>query len=47
MNPHANGGAFVVVTRSSLTRFNNMSDGINELVSELSGVRTGIETASQ
>ena len=47
MNPQANVGAFVVVTRSSLTRFNNMSDGINELVSELSGVRTGIETASQ
>ncbi|UMX72300.1 hypothetical protein MJ585_06095 [Klebsiella pneumoniae] len=27
--------AFVVVTRSPLTRFNNMSDGINDLVSEL------------
>ena len=40
-------GAFVVVTRSPLTRFNNMSDGINDLVSELSGVRPTIETASQ
>ena len=47
MNPQANVGAFVVVTRSSLTRFNNMSDGINELVSELSGVRPVMETASQ
>ncbi|MGF7449059.1 serine hydrolase, partial [Klebsiella michiganensis] len=47
MNPQANVGAFVVVTRSSLTRFNNMSDGVNELVSELSGDRPGIETASQ
>jgi porphobilinogen synthase len=37
MNPQANVGAFVVVTRSPLTRFNNMSDGINDLVSELSG----------
>ncbi len=36
MNPQANVGAFVVVTRSPLTRFNNMSDGINDLVSELS-----------
>ena len=27
--------------------FNNMSDGVNELVSELSGNRPGIETASQ
>ena len=30
MNPQANVGAFVVVTRSPLTRFNNMSDGIND-----------------
>lgn len=30
-------GAFVVVIRSSLTRFKNMSDGINDLVIELSG----------
>ncbi len=37
MNPQANIGAFVVVTRSSLTRFSNMSNGINDLVSELSG----------
>ncbi len=35
MNPQANVGAFVVVTRSPLTRFNNMSDGINDLASEL------------
>lgn len=37
MNPEANIGAFVVVTRSPQTRFNKMSDGINDLVSELSG----------
>jgi D-alanyl-D-alanine-carboxypeptidase/D-alanyl-D-alanine-endopeptidase len=37
MIPQHNIGAFVVVTRSSLTRFVNMSDGINDLVSELSG----------
>lgn len=37
MNPEANVGAFVVVTRSPLTRFTNMSDGINNLVTELSG----------
>jgi hypothetical protein len=37
MIPQQNVGAFVVVTRSPLTRFTNMSDGINDLVSELSG----------
>jgi Beta-lactamase class C and other penicillin binding proteins len=37
MNPEANVGAFVVVTRSPLTRFTNMSDGVNNLVTELSG----------
>ncbi|AGR57518.1 TPA: D-alanyl-D-alanine-carboxypeptidase/endopeptidase AmpH [Salmonella bongori] len=37
MIPQYNIGAFVVVTRSPLTRFTNMSDGINDLVSELSG----------
>ncbi|WP_421355818.1 D-alanyl-D-alanine-carboxypeptidase/endopeptidase AmpH [Pseudocitrobacter faecalis] len=37
MIPQENVGAFVVVTRSPLTRFVNMSDGINNLVTELSG----------
>ncbi|EOC0551003.1 D-alanyl-D-alanine-carboxypeptidase/endopeptidase AmpH [Cronobacter sakazakii] len=37
MSPQSNIGAFVVVTRSPLTRFTNMSDGINDLVTELSG----------
>ncbi|EOC0207119.1 D-alanyl-D-alanine-carboxypeptidase/endopeptidase AmpH [Cronobacter dublinensis] len=37
MVPRSNIGAFVVVTRSPLTRFTNMSDGINDLVTELSG----------
>lgn len=37
MIPQYNIGAFVVVTRSPLTRFTNMSDGINDLVTELSG----------
>ncbi|STV55912.1 penicillin-binding protein AmpH [Klebsiella pneumoniae subsp. ozaenae] len=37
---------FVVVTRSPLTRFNNMSDGINDLVSELSGAQPNMQTAS-
>ncbi len=37
MIPQHNIGAFVVVTRSPLTRFTNMSDGINNLISELSG----------
>ncbi|CBG87199.1 D-alanyl-D-alanine-carboxypeptidase/endopeptidase AmpH [Citrobacter rodentium] len=36
MIPQQNVGAFVVVTRSPLTRFKNMSDGINDLVVELS-----------
>lgn len=36
MIPQKNVGAFVVVTRSPLTRFTSMSDGINELVVELS-----------
>ncbi len=30
MIPQKNIGAFVVVTRSPLTRFKNMSDGIND-----------------
>ncbi|WP_373327751.1 D-alanyl-D-alanine-carboxypeptidase/endopeptidase AmpH, partial [Cronobacter turicensis] len=37
MVPQSNIGAFVVVTRSPLTRFTNMSDGVNDLVTELSG----------
>ena len=46
MNPQANVGAFVVVTRSPLTRFVNMSDGINELVTELSGNKANVIPAS-
>ncbi len=34
MIPQKNIGAFVVVTRSPLTRFKNMSDGIDDLVTE-------------
>lgn len=37
MVPQNNVGVFVVVTRSPLTRFVNMSDGVNDLVTELSG----------
>ncbi len=37
MIPQKNIGEFVVVTRSPLTRFKNMSDGINDLVTELRG----------
>ena len=47
MNPQANVGVFVVVTRSALTRFSAMSDGVNDLVSALSGVQPNMETASQ
>lgn len=36
MIPQRNVAAFVVVTRSPLTRFTNMSNGINDLVVELS-----------
>jgi len=46
MIPQHNIGAFVVVTRSSLTRFVNMSDGINDLVSELSGNTPQVVPAS-
>lgn len=42
MVPQANVGAFVVVTRSPLTRFVNMSDGVNDLVSELSTATTSL-----
>ncbi|MDF7680313.1 D-alanyl-D-alanine-carboxypeptidase/endopeptidase AmpH [Enterobacteriaceae bacterium ESL0689] len=37
MNPYANVGVFAVVTRSPQTRFSHMSNGVNDLVSELSG----------
>ena len=46
MIPQSNVGAFVVVTRSPLTRFVNMSDGINELVTELSGNKADVIPAS-
>lgn len=46
MIPQHNIGAFVVVTRSPLTRFVNMSDGINDLVSELSGNTPQVVPAS-
>ncbi|SFT40279.1 D-alanyl-D-alanine-carboxypeptidase / D-alanyl-D-alanine-endopeptidase [Kosakonia arachidis] len=36
MVPQQNVGVFVVITRSPLTRFANMSDGVNDLVSALS-----------
>lgn len=36
MVPQQNVGVFVVITRSPLTRFINMSDGVNDLVSALS-----------
>ncbi|WP_039055474.1 D-alanyl-D-alanine-carboxypeptidase/endopeptidase AmpH [Enterobacter sp. Bisph1] len=36
MVPQHNVGVFVVITRSPLTRFTSMSDGANDLVSELS-----------
>lgn len=35
MVPQRGIGVFVVVTRSELTKFKNMSDGVNELVAEL------------
>ncbi|MBB1200486.1 D-alanyl-D-alanine-carboxypeptidase/endopeptidase AmpH [Enterobacteriaceae bacterium 89] len=46
MIPQHNVGAFVVVTRSPLTRFVNMSDGINELVTELSENKPQVVPAS-
>ncbi len=46
MIPKSNVGVFVVVTRSPLTRFKNMSDGVNDLVSELSGNQPQIVPAS-
>jgi CubicO group peptidase (beta-lactamase class C family) len=41
MIPQSNVGAFVVVTRSPHTRFVNMSDGVNNLVAELSANKAG------
>ena len=46
MIPQQNVGAFIVVTRSPLTRFTNMSDGINDLVAELSGNKPQVIPAS-
>jgi D-alanyl-D-alanine-carboxypeptidase/D-alanyl-D-alanine-endopeptidase len=46
MIPQHNVGAFVVVTRSAQTRFVNMSDGINNLVSELSSNKNIVVPAS-
>lgn len=46
MVPQNNVGVFVVVTRSPLTRFVNMSDGVNDLVTELSGNTTVVTPAS-
>ena len=46
MIPQSNVGAFVVVTRSPNTRFVNMSDGINNLVAELSANKAQVLTAS-
>ena len=44
--PQSNVGAFVVVTRSPHTRFVNMSDGVNNLVAELSANKAQVLTAS-
>ncbi|OAT21955.1 penicillin-binding protein [Buttiauxella noackiae ATCC 51607] len=46
MVPESNVGVFVVVTRSPLTRFVNMSNGVNDLVSELSGFTPQTSPAS-
>nr|WP_318382443.1 D-alanyl-D-alanine-carboxypeptidase/endopeptidase AmpH [uncultured Enterobacter sp.] len=46
MVPKSNVGVFVVVTRSPLTRFVNMSDGVNDLVTELSGNKPQVVPAS-
>ncbi|ELY6201776.1 D-alanyl-D-alanine-carboxypeptidase/endopeptidase AmpH [Cronobacter malonaticus] len=45
MIPQSNIGAFVVVTRSPLTRFTAMSDGVNDLVTELNGNKPRQTTA--
>ncbi|OQP34659.1 D-alanyl-D-alanine-carboxypeptidase/endopeptidase AmpH [Pantoea latae] len=41
MVPQNNVGVFVVVTRSPLTRFSAMSDGVNDLLAELVGNQNG------
>ncbi|GLR10536.1 D-alanyl-D-alanine-carboxypeptidase/endopeptidase AmpH [Mixta theicola] len=41
MIPRYNVGVFVVVTRTSLTRFRAMSDGVNDLLTELAGNQQG------
>jgi len=41
MVPQHNVGVFVVVTRSPLTRFTPMSDGVNNMLAELVGNQTG------
>jgi len=41
MIPQHNLGVFVVVTRSPLSRFTPMSDGVNNLLTELAGNKTG------
>ncbi|WP_058911644.1 D-alanyl-D-alanine-carboxypeptidase/endopeptidase AmpH [Entomohabitans teleogrylli] len=46
MVPQENIGVFVVVTRSELTRFKNMSDGVNDLIVELIGNHPAIIPAS-
>lgn len=46
MIPQHNVGVFIVITRSPLTRFVNMSDGVNDLVAELSGNKPRIVPAS-
>ena len=46
MIPQSNVGAFVVVTRSPNTRFVNMSDGVNNLVAELSANKAQVLTAA-
>lgn len=46
MIPQSNVGVFVVITRSPLTRFVNMSDGVNDLVSELSNNKPVVAPSS-
>lgn len=46
MIPQSNVGVFVVVTRSPLTRFTSMSDGVNDLVSEMSSNKPIVVPAS-
>ena len=46
MVPQHNVGVFVVITRSPLTKFTNMSDGVNDLVSELSNNKPVANPAS-